>query len=114
MNIHDTLNEFSAINSKLKFTMEKQSDHTISFLDLTISNHNGTLHCRIFRRPAATDTIIHNASCHPNEHKRAAVRYLNNRVNTYYALRGKQETKGRHYRNNSAEQWLPYKQKAEL
>jgi hypothetical protein len=29
--------------------------------------------------------IIHNASCRPNEQKRAAVRYLNNR--------GKQETR---------------------
>jgi hypothetical protein len=63
--------------------MEKQSDHTINFLDLTISNHNDTLDCSIFRKPIATDTIIHNASCHPNGHKRAAIRNLNNRVNTY-------------------------------
>jgi hypothetical protein len=61
MNIHDTLNEFNAMNPKLKFTMEKQSDHSISFLDLTITNLNGTLDCSIFRKPTATDTIIHNA-----------------------------------------------------
>jgi hypothetical protein len=62
---------------------EKQSDHTINYLDLTISNHSGTLDCIIFCKPTATDTIIHSASCHSNEQKRTAVRYLNNRVNTY-------------------------------
>jgi hypothetical protein len=63
--------------------MEKQSDHTINFLDQTITNVNGTLDCSIFRKPTATDIIIHNASCHPNEQKTSAIRYLNNRVNTY-------------------------------
>jgi hypothetical protein len=75
------LKEFNAINAKLKFTMEKQADHTISFLDLTITHFNGTLDCSIFRKPTATDTIIHSASCHPNEQETAVIRYLNNRVN---------------------------------
>jgi len=30
-----------------------------------------------------TDTIFPNDSCHPQEHKRAAIRYLVNRMNTY-------------------------------
>jgi hypothetical protein len=74
MNIHDTLNEFNAFNHKLKFTIEKQTDYTIKFLDLTITNHNGTLECSIFHKPTVIDTVIHNTSCHPNEHKRAAIR----------------------------------------
>jgi hypothetical protein len=80
-NIHESLNEFNAINPKLKFTIEEQSDYTINFLDLTITNRSNTLDCSIFRKPTAT--IIHNASCHPNEHKKSVIRYLNNRVNTY-------------------------------
>jgi hypothetical protein len=81
-NIHDTLDEFNAFNPKVKFTIEEQSDYTINFLYLTITNRNNTLDCSIFRKPTTTDTIIHNASCHPNKHKRAAIKYLNNRVNT--------------------------------
>jgi hypothetical protein len=81
--IHDTLSEFNAINPKLKFTIEEQSEHTINFLYLTITNRNNTLDCSIFHKPTTTDIIIHNASCHPNEHKRAAIRYLNYRLNTY-------------------------------
>jgi hypothetical protein len=91
-NVHNTLEEFNAINPKLKFTIEKQADNTISFLDLTISNLNGTLDCSIFRKPTVTATIIHSNSCHPNEQKIAAIRYLNNRINTY-ALSEKNKTK---------------------
>jgi hypothetical protein len=81
--IHDTLSELNAINPKLKFTIKEQSEHTINFLHLTVTNHNNTLDCSIFCKPTTTDTVIHNASCHPNEHKRAAIRYLYYRLNTY-------------------------------
>jgi hypothetical protein len=56
------------MNPKLKFTIEEQCDNTINYLDLTITSNNGTLECSTFRKPTAT-TIIHNASCHPNEYK---------------------------------------------
>ena len=33
--------------------------------------------------PTYTDTIIPDDSCHPKEHKLAAIRYFYNRMNTY-------------------------------
>jgi hypothetical protein len=36
-----------------------------------------------YRIPSATDFIIPIYSCHPPEHKLAAVRYLTNRLSTY-------------------------------
>ena len=38
----------------------------------------------IYRKTTATDVIIPKYSCHPPEHKHAAVRYLLNRMNTFY------------------------------
>jgi hypothetical protein len=35
------------------------------------------------RKPTTTDSIIHNDSCHPNEHKKSVINYLINHVNTY-------------------------------
>ena len=47
-----------------------------------IKNPNGFSY-DIYRKPTATDTIIPRDSCHPLEHKMAAVRYFVNRINTY-------------------------------
>ncbi|PNE09471.1 hypothetical protein B7P43_G00038 [Cryptotermes secundus] len=83
MNIHYTLNEVNDINPKLKFTIQRQTDYIMNFLDPTIINHNCTIDCSIFHKPTAADAIIHSASCHFIEHKPAAIRYLIDRVNTY-------------------------------
>jgi len=37
----------------------------------------------IYRKPTSTDVIIPNDSCHPKEHKVAAIRYLRNRMVSY-------------------------------
>lgn len=36
----------------------------------------------IFRKPTTTDTIIPNDSCHPRDHKLAAIRYMSNIIKT--------------------------------
>jgi len=36
----------------------------------------------VYRKPT-TYIIIHNDSCHPNEHKTATIRYYRNRLDTY-------------------------------
>jgi len=38
----------------------------------------------IYRKPITTDSIIPGDSCHPTEHKMAAVRYLTKRMEKYY------------------------------
>jgi hypothetical protein len=37
----------------------------------------------IYRKPATTDVVIPNDSCHPREDKIAAIRYFYNRMKTY-------------------------------
>jgi hypothetical protein len=37
----------------------------------------------IYRKPAVTDIMIHNQSCHPSEHKWSGIAYLISRLRTY-------------------------------
>jgi hypothetical protein len=77
-NIVDTLNEFD-----IQYTIEKQKNNKLNYLDITIKNTHNTLTFDIYRKPTTTDLIIHNDSCHPHEHKNSAIRYLVTRMNTY-------------------------------
>ena len=45
----------------------------------------------IFRKQTTTDTIIPRDSCHPLEHKIAAMRYYVNTINTYYLDQDKKQ-----------------------
>jgi hypothetical protein len=69
--------------STVKFTMETETDNKINFLDITIQKEIDILSFNIFRKPTTTDIIIPRDSCHPPEHKHAAIRFLINRMNTY-------------------------------
>jgi hypothetical protein len=53
------------------------------FLDITITRTAKTDLFDIFRKPTTTDTVIPHDSCHPDEHKLSAVRYLRNRNEAY-------------------------------
>jgi hypothetical protein len=52
-------------------------------LDITIETVDNAFRFNIYRKPTTTDLIIPFESCHPTEHKLTAIRYLNNRKDTY-------------------------------
>jgi hypothetical protein len=83
-NINDTLYDFNSIHPNIQYTIEKQTNNELNYVDITIENTNNTFTFNIYRKPTTTDLIIHNDSCHPTEHKHSAIRYMiNNRMNTY-------------------------------
>jgi hypothetical protein len=82
-NIEHTLADFNSIHPNIQFTIENETHNSLNYLDLTITNMQEKLTFSIFRKPTSTDLIIHNDSCHPQEHKNAAINYLTNRMNTY-------------------------------
>jgi hypothetical protein len=82
-NILDTLNDFNLIHPNIQYTIEMQTDNKLNYLDITIENNNGRFTFNIYRKPTTTDLIIPYNSCHPTEHKLAAIRYMTNRKNTY-------------------------------
>jgi transposase-like protein len=82
-NIHEVFNSFNKLSPTLKFTMEAESNNQINFLDITIQKETDKFTFNMYRKPTATDTIIPRSSCHPPDHKQAAIRYMVNRLNTY-------------------------------
>ena len=63
--------------------MEKETENIINFLDVTIRKEHDTFTFNVYRKPTTTDFIIPKVSCHPQEHKYAAIRHLIKRMNTY-------------------------------
>jgi hypothetical protein len=46
----------------LKFTIEKETENKINFLDISITTNDDSLSFSIYRKPTTTDTIIPNDS----------------------------------------------------
>ncbi|XP_017464979.1 PREDICTED: importin subunit beta-like [Rhagoletis zephyria] len=77
--ILDYLNEQ---HKNIAFTMDKEKKGKLNYLDLTIKINKTTnrLEYEMYRKPTATDTVIHETSNHPQQHKNAAFRQLLTRL----------------------------------
>jgi hypothetical protein len=84
MDINKTLIDFNNVLRKMQFIDEEENNNQINFIDLSISRtETSLLQFGIFRKPTATDIIIHSTPCHPTEHKISDINYLINRAVTY-------------------------------
>jgi hypothetical protein len=72
--------------------METQRDKKLNSLDISIYRTQRDLEFGIYRKPTATDIMIHNKSCHPRKHKWSGIEYLINRLQKYPIV-GKQDEK---------------------
>jgi hypothetical protein len=80
--INKALSEFNKKHRKIQFSMEEENNKQIIFLDLSITRTYNSPQFRIFRKPSATDIMIHNIFWHPTEHKISGIDYLLNRAIT--------------------------------
>jgi hypothetical protein len=78
-----TLADFNNVHPKLQFTLQKERNSHINFLDITIHRTDSAFEYNIYRKHTAASHIIHNSSCHPPEHKTMAIRYFIHRLITY-------------------------------
>ena len=79
-NFHNRINK---LHKNITFTLEKEIENSINFLDLTITKINNKCSFKIFHKPTHTDMVIHNTSVHPYAHKLAAFRcYIHRLLNT--------------------------------
>jgi len=77
------VDDFNAVNPKLKFMPETESNNKINYPDITFHRTPTNWKTPVYRKPTFTDTIILYTSIHPAQHKYATVRFLYNRLNTY-------------------------------
>jgi hypothetical protein len=82
-NIANMLIEFNNIHKNIQYTREDETNNSINFLDITIHRTASKLTYGIYRKPTTTDTMIHQTSCHPQQHKMSGIRYLAHRLHTY-------------------------------
>ncbi len=69
------------LHSTIQFTTELQNeDKLINFLDLNISISGNNHTFNIFRKSTYTDTVIHNSSQHPIQHKHAAFHSMKHKL----------------------------------
>jgi hypothetical protein len=74
------LNHLNSLHPKISFSMEKDANGTINFLDLTINITGGRHEFSIYRKPTYTDHIIPNDSVHHFSHKHAAFHSMIHRL----------------------------------
>src|SRR5215510_7637846 len=82
-NINEVLKNFNDITPTMQFTTEEESNNQLNFLDFTIKKGNNRISFNIYRKPMTMDIIIPQELCHPMEQKLSAIRYLQNRNETY-------------------------------
>jgi hypothetical protein len=99
-NIQDVINEFNKLHKNLQFTIEKENNKKLNFLDISITRKDKELefniyiYIYIYRKPTTTSTVIHASSWHPIEHKnkKVAFNYLLNRTEKYPLSKQNKET----------------------
>jgi hypothetical protein len=67
------LEDFNIQHKDLKFTINNEIKDQINYLDLNLTNKRGQIKMEIYRKPTK-DVMINNSSCHPQEHKLAAIK----------------------------------------
>jgi hypothetical protein len=123
-NIDSALTDFNNIHRKIQFSVEEECNNQKNFLDLSIVRTCNKLEFGIFRKPTATDIMIHNRSCHPKEHKLSGINYLINRITSYPITRNNtikeeqtmspiegQRVSIHKYQNTNKTQTITYKRK---
>jgi hypothetical protein len=58
---------FNGQHKNLQFTLNKELNNQITYLDLNLTNNQGHIEMEIYRKPTTTDVTINKKSCHPKE-----------------------------------------------
>ena len=68
------------LHQNTKFTMEKESNEELAFLDTLLKRNNGEISVLVYRKPTHTDQYLHYSSHHQTSCKESVVSPLFNRA----------------------------------
>ena len=71
-----------SIDTKIKFTLEKEKDEKLAFLDTLVTRKDGTLTTKVYRKPTHTDRYLDYNSHHEAKHKVSTASTLLHRAST--------------------------------
>lgn len=74
------LQHLNAQHPRMNFTMEKELDHQLPFLDISLLNTPSGIQTSVYRKPTHTDQYIHYTSSHHPQIKKAIVATLARRA----------------------------------
>jgi hypothetical protein len=66
------LEQFNIQHEDLKFTINRETNNQITYLELLFTKKRGQIEMEVYRKPTTTDVMTNNNSCHPQENKLAA------------------------------------------
>ena len=78
--IEQKLNEINKLHPSLKFTIERETNESIPFLDMLIMRENGKLTSTWYNKPTDTGLIMNYHSLAPKKYKRSVVAGLVHRI----------------------------------
>ena len=85
------------IEPSIQFTVERETNRKISFLDVTVCRQdNGRLSTKVYRKPTHTERYLSFHSHHPVAHKRAVVKSLTDRAKTIPSSSDQQSKEMKH------------------
>jgi hypothetical protein len=70
---HTLTEHFNAQHKDLQFTINRELNNQITYLDLYLTNRQGQIEMEVYRKPT-THVTINKKSCHPEEHKLSSYR----------------------------------------
>ncbi|XP_078482534.1 uncharacterized protein LOC144743198 isoform X2 [Ciona intestinalis] len=78
---HPFLDHLNGIEESIQFTLERENEGRIAFLDVEVSrDKEGGMKTNVYRKPTHTNRYLSFWSAHPIEHKKAVVRSLKHRA----------------------------------
>ena len=80
--IEHTIGVFNSIDTHIKFTIEKEQNSQIPFLDVLVIRSNNQLLTQWYKKPYSSDRILHYNSCHSRSQILASVASLKHRIFT--------------------------------
>ena len=98
--VEDFLDHLNTIENSIKFTIEKEANHALPFLDTLVRrNKHGNFSTSVHRKPTNSKRYLNFRSDHPLEHKQSLVWSLIDRANVLCSTSKNRQDEIKHVKN---------------